>query len=176
MDNKTIGSSSSILEQLAIKQPQATRSKTVSQETFLKLMVAQMNNQDPQKPMESGEFLSQLAQFGSLNGITELQKSFSTLATALQSNQALQASTMVGRNVLVDGNQARLSSAGAKVSGAVEIPAATGDVMLKIYNPAGQLVKQISMGAQPAGQAQFTWEGLDDGGNAAPAGTYRITA
>lgn len=176
MANNPISSASSVLDQLAIQQQTKSPSKTLSQDTFLKLMVAQMNNQDPGKPMESGEFLSQLAQFGQLNGITELQKSFESLAGALQSNQALQASTMVGRTVLVEGSQMRLAQAGEKISGQVDLPAATGDLNLKVFNAAGQLVKEIPLGAQPAGQVQFTWEGMDSGGSAAPAGTYRVTA
>lgn len=176
MANTPITGASSVLEQLAMQQPTRSASKTLSQDTFLKLMIAQMNNQDPSKPLESGEFLSQLAQFGSLNGITQLQKSFESLASALQSNQALQASTMVGRNVLVEGNQMRLASAGDKIAGMVDLPAATGDLHMRIYNATGLLVKEIPLGAQPAGQVQFTWEGMDSGGTAAPAGIYRVTA
>lgn len=176
MASNTVNTASSVLEQLAIQQSKPTPSKTLSQDTFLKLMVAQMNNQDPQKPMESGEFLSQLAQFGSLNAITGLQKSFESLASTLQSNQALQASTMVGRTVLVEGNFMTTGSAGAGISGVVVVPAATGELNLKVFNSSGQLVKEIPLGAQPAGQVQFNWEGLDSEGGAAPAGTYRITA
>ena len=83
---------------------QTVEKKSLGQEEFLELMMTQLQNQDPLNPAESGEFLSQIAQFGTVNGITELQQSFSTLASSLQSNQALQASTMVGRSVLVESN------------------------------------------------------------------------
>jgi flagellar basal-body rod modification protein FlgD len=169
-----IGSSSSVLDQLAIKSNSTAPAKTLSQDTFLKLMIAQMNNQDPNKPMESGQFLTQLSQFGQLNGITQLQKSFDSLASSLQSNQALQASTMVGRTVSLEANKITTATAGQGVSGSVTLPAATGAVNLKVFDGAGQLVKEIPLGAQPAGEVKFAWEGMDAGGNAAPAGTYQF--
>lgn len=171
-----VGSGSSVLDQLAIKSNTKSATKTLSQETFLKLMVAQMNNQDPNKPMESGQFLTQLSQFGQLNGITQLQKSFDSLASALQSNQALQASTMVGRTVSLEANKMTTSTAGQGISGSMTLPSDSGAVNLKVLDSSGQLVKEISLGAQPAGEVKFAWEGMDAGGNAAPAGTYRIVA
>ncbi len=68
--------------------------------TFLKLMVTQLNNQDPFKPMENGDFLSQIAQFGSVTGLEQLNKSFESLSTNITSGQALQAGSLVGREVL----------------------------------------------------------------------------
>ena len=88
------------------------KDKSLGQDEFLELMMTQLQNQDPLNPAESGEFLSQIAQFGTVNGITELQQSFSTLASSLQSNQALQASTMVGRSVLVENNILQLGATG----------------------------------------------------------------
>ena len=175
-NSNSIGSGSGVLDQLAIQQPIKSASKTLSQDTFLKLMIAQLNNQDPGKPMESGQFLSQLSQFGQLNAATEMQKSLESLTSMLQSNQALQASTLVGRSVLVDSDSKTLATAGDKISGVIDLPTATGSLNLKVFNSVGQLVKEIPLGAQPAGQVQFTWEGMDSGGSAAPAGTYRIVA
>ena len=169
-----IGSGSSVLDQLAIKPSTSSPSKTLSQDTFLKLMVAQMNNQDPNKPMDSGQFLTQLSQFGQLNGITQLQKSFDSLASALQSNQALQASTMVGRTVSLEANEMTTATAGQGISGSVTLPADSGAVSLKVLDSSGQLVKEIPLGAQPAGEVKFAWEGMDAGGSAAPAGTYQV--
>lgn len=176
MSNNVNGLPSAIAD-LAIKQNTTTPNNSqLSQDTFLKLMVAQMNNQDPTHPMDNSQFLSQLAQFGTVNGITQLQSSFQSLATALQSNQALQASTMVGRNVMVSGNSYVTDSAGSKVSGAIDLTQNTGQLTLQVYNSVGQLVREIPMGAQSAGQVAFTWDGTDSSGNAAPAGVYRVTA
>jgi flagellar basal-body rod modification protein FlgD len=176
MSNNVNGLPSSIAD-LAIKQATSTPNNSqLSQDTFLKLMVAQMNNQDPTHPMDNSQFLSQLAQFGTVNGITQLQTSFQTLASTLQSNQALQASTMVGRNVMVSGNAYATDSAGGKVSGAVNLTQDTGQLTVQVYNSAGTLVREIPMGAKSAGQVPFTWDGTDSSGNAAPAGVYRVVA
>ncbi|MEE8320249.1 MAG: flagellar hook assembly protein FlgD [Gammaproteobacteria bacterium] len=163
------------LEHLSV--PKATKSSRtgLGQDEFLKLMITQIQHQDPLSPMESGEFLSQLAQFGTVNGITELQSSFSTLANSLQSNQALQASTMVGRNVLASGNIAVLDDSGS-VNGAVDLSAATGSLMLKVTDSAGQVVRTMNLGTQGAGLIHFNWDGLDNDGEVMPAGNYVINS
>lgn len=149
--------------------------KALGQEQFLALMVAQLKNQDPLKPMQNGEFLGQLAQFGTVNGIQQLQQSFASLSASLQSNQALMASSLVGRSVLVPSAEAALGDSGA-VSGVVDLPVASASVSVGIYTEAGQLVRRIDLGAQAAGHARFTWDGTSDGGQALPPGQYRIRA
>ena len=71
----------------------------LGQEEFLRLMITQLKNQDPTKPLDSGEFLGQLAQFGTVSGLADLKSSFTELAGSLVSNQALQAA---GRSLLDD--------------------------------------------------------------------------
>jgi flagellar basal-body rod modification protein FlgD len=148
----------------------------LGQEAFLELMVAQLKNQDPLNPMESGDFLGQIAQFSTVSGIGELQQSFNTLAGALQSSQALQASTIVGREVLVPGETATVAVAGAGTSGAVSLPQASGAVSVKVLDSAGQVVRRLDLGTREAGLNQFAWDGLTDAGAPAPAGTYRLQA
>jgi len=163
------------LQNLALQTAVAKQAKELGQDEFLKLMTAQLQNQDPLKPMDNGQFLSQLAQFGTVNGIQDLQKSVDTLASSLQSNQALQASTMVGRKVLVESPSVALQ-AGQPASGMIDLPAPSGDVSLTITDASGRLVHTIPMGAQQAGQLAFTWDGLDEGGNSLPEGAYRLAA
>lgn len=163
------------LEGLALKTAENKDNKSLGQDEFMKLMVAQMNNQDPTKPLDNADFLSQLAQFGTVNGITELQNSFSTLASSLQSNQALQASTLVGRSVLVSTNSVNLNVGGV-VDGEVDLSGSTGALDLTIKDSSGQIVKELSLGANEAGPVPFKWDGLDDSGVAVPAGQYTITA
>ena len=167
--------SASALDQFAVRQEQKNPRDELGQSQFLELMITQIKHQDPLNPAESGEFLSQLAQFGTVNGITELQSSFDVLASTLQSSQALQASTMVGRTVMVPGNIG-LMEPDSPLQGAVALPASSGDVKVHIEDATGQLVRQISLGAQPSGNAYFTWDGFSDDGQAVPPGTYRVTA
>ena len=145
-----------LLDSLNLSQKTATKNSgnSIGQDEFLKLMTTQLNNQDPMKPMASGEFFSQIAQFSSVAGIQDLQKSFSQVASAMLSSQALQASAMVGRTVLVPSSEAELKE-GADVQGAVELTSSTSDLAVGVYDAAGQLVRQINMGPQVAGSVPF---------------------
>jgi flagellar basal-body rod modification protein FlgD len=163
------------LEQYAFNQEKTRPKDELGQSQFLELMITQIKHQDPLNPQESGEFLSQLAQFGTVNGITELQSSFEQLAVTLQSSQALQASTMVGRSVLIPGNVGLLET-GVELQGAVDLPASSGDLKVFIQDAAGQLVKQINLGTQQAGLARFSWDGTSDSGAAVATGTYSVSA
>ncbi|MGE0388344.1 MAG: flagellar hook assembly protein FlgD [Gammaproteobacteria bacterium] len=163
------------LAQYAIGTKAADESgNKLGQDAFLKLMMAQLKNQSPLDPADSKNFLSQLAQFSTVSGIEGLQSSFSSLASAMQSNQALQASTLVGRSVLAPASAVELGADGAR--GAVELPAASSQTTVGIYDASGQLVKRLDLGAQNAGVVPFTWTGLADSGEQLAAGTYRIRA
>ncbi len=176
----------SLLANLGLTQPTSNSSSSSSaasaglsgalgEQQFLQLMVAQLQNQDPTQPMQSGNFLGQLAQFGTVSGIQGLQSSFSQLASSMQSNQALMATSLVGHTVLAPGSAGSLS-AGGSISGAVNLSSAAGDVVVGVYNSAGQLVNSMDLGPQAAGQVPFTWNGQDSNGVAMPAGTYQIKA
>ena len=164
------------LQNLALKQPEAKKaSDGLDQDAFLKLMLTQIKHQDPLNPMESGDFLSQMAQFGTVNGITELNNSFATLSSSLQSSQALQASTMVGNTVLVPANTSELVS-GGQITGAVDLNNSTSNLVLNISDVSGQSVRQVDLGSHTAGITKFTWDGLDNSGNPLPSGSYTIEA
>lgn len=156
-------------------EPKNENRQELGQDQFFDLMVAQLTNQDPLNPLESNEFIAQVAQFSTVNGIKQVQESIGELATSFQSGQALQASTMVGRDVLVPGQRGVLHP-GAMLSGAVDVASATGDLSISVLAPSGQVVRQIELGPQPAGVARFSWDGLDDAGAAAPPGAYVIQA
>jgi flagellar basal-body rod modification protein FlgD len=147
----------------------------LGQEDFLKLMIAQFRNQDPFKPMEDGQFLGQLAQFGTVSGLEELNRSFGQLADSLVSNQALQASSLVGRDVVVPASTAAFRGDG-RVEGAVDLRSPATSVRVQIMNGAGQLVRQIELGPQSAGNVAFRWGGETDAGVPATPGVYRISA
>ncbi len=171
----------SILAKLGISNAGTTQTTESSkdklgQKDFLKLMVAQLKNQDPLKPMENGDFLGQMAQFSSVTGLQDLQASFNQLAGVMQSNQALQASALVGRSALVPGNAAVLASSGQTVSGAVDLPASTSDVALAVTDQSGTVIRLMSMGPQASGLASFQWDGKTDAGELAPPGRYKIVA
>jgi len=149
--------------------------KSLGQEDFLALMVQQLKNQDPMKPMENGEFLGQMAQFSTVNGIAEMTKSVGALTEAFNSGQALQAASMVGRTVLTEGS-AGVLKAGGSLAGAVDLPEASSTGVVRIYTSAGQLVRELPLGNQAAGLCNFKWDGLLANGQPAPTGTYQVSA
>lgn len=152
----------------------ATTQKAGGKDEFLQLMIAQMKNQDPMKPMESGEFLSQLAQFESATGIRELKDSFTGLSDTLQSNQALQASGMVGRTVLVPSNVASLTTAG--LHSMIDLTERVDELKVSVYDSSGQLVSSAAMGPQSKGMLRFDWDGRSKEGQMLPPGNYVVKA
>lgn len=166
---------SAALEGLSITNKTATVDKSLGQDTFLKLMIAQLKNQDPTSPMESQEFLQQLAQFSTVSGINNLQTSVSSLASSLQSSQALQASTMVGRDVLVASESLPLAATGG-ASGAIELSEAATNLGVSVYDRNGTLVKRIDLGSRSAGLVNFDWDGTNVKGERVPQGSYQLKA
>jgi len=151
-----------------------TKKTALDQEQFLKLMTTQMTHQDPTKPMQNGEFLSQMAQFGTVSGIQDLQQSFKDFAASISSDQALQATGLIGRLVSVPSDEAVLPASGA-IKGSVNLPASSPNVTLKILDPAtGEVVATKSLGGQSAGPVSFEWDGTKSNGNPASPGVYKV--
>lgn len=161
------------LQSLGLSAPQASQpSSQLGQSDFLKLMTAQMQNQDPTQPMKSGEFMTQIAQFGTVQGIQDLQKSFASLANSLTSNNTMQAAGLVGHNVLVPSDVGVLGSNG--MDGAAKLSTGAAAVNVNIYDASGALVRQLPLGSQAAGQVNYHWDGLTNSGASAPPGLYQI--
>jgi flagellar basal-body rod modification protein FlgD len=153
----------------------ANSATTLGGTDFLTLMLAQLKNQDPTSPVDSNTFLTQLAQLSEVQGITQLNTSFSTLSSSLSPSQALQASSLLGHKVLVTSTTANLTANGT-VTGAVNVPQTTSQVLLDVKDSAGVLVRQIDLGAQSTGLTSFSWDGKAGDGSQAPAGTYTLSA
>lgn len=143
-------------------------------EDFLALMTAQLKNQDPLKPLDSTEFVAQLAQFGTVSGVQAMQDSLSTLSDSLRSAQALQGTALVGHDVLTAADSITIG-AGESVQGAIEVPDGASSVQIAVTDSSGQLVRTLTLPTS-AGTTDFTWDGLDDQGAAAAAGTYTFTS
>lgn len=155
--------------------PPKERRTVLNQEDFMTLLSTQLKFQDPSKPMEANEMVAQMAQLSMMTGISDLKDQLAGLSQSLTSSRASQAAQLVGREVLLDG-EAMLLPLGGPLTGAVNLPADAADLKLSIYDPAGRLVRQVTLGPQPAGIVRFAWDGsLPDGTNAAP-GQYRVFA
>ncbi|MEM7561640.1 MAG: flagellar hook assembly protein FlgD [Pseudomonadota bacterium] len=170
--------SNNIYTQLGLNTPtdQQTRNNDeLGQAEFLELMTAQLQYQDPLKPMENGDFLGQMAQFGTVSGINDLNTTFSSMSASFQSNQALQASTLVGRRVMIPSQSAFLTN-GQPMNAAVDLEQPASSVIFTVTNSAGQLVHRQELGIQQAGLVDFEWNGLDANGSSLPEGEYSIAA
>jgi flagellar basal-body rod modification protein FlgD len=151
-----------------------SKKKSLGQDEFLKLMTTQMTHQDPTKPMDNAQFLSQMAQFGTVSGIQDLQQSFKDFSASISSDQALQAAGLVGRSVSVSSDQGVLT-AGGDVKGTVDLPASSSNVNLKILDSVtGDVIKTQSLGEHSAGSMAFSWNGTNDSGNFASPGVYKV--
>jgi flagellar basal-body rod modification protein FlgD len=155
-------------------KPAENRTK-LGQSEFLKLMITEVQNQDPFNPTQNSDFIAQMAQFSSVTGLDDLNKSFNQLSSSLTSNQALQASTMVGRNVLVSSDQGLYTGTSA-MTGLVNLPESSAGVKVNILDDTGQVIRSMDLGPQAAGDVPFAWDGLADDGTPLPAGSYTIAA
>ncbi|MCV6625598.1 MAG: flagellar hook assembly protein FlgD [Cellvibrionaceae bacterium] len=166
------------------KQAAEPANNELGKDAFLELMVAQLKNQSPLNPTENGEFVAQLAQFSSVESLDNLNSRFDSFANSFQSNQALQASSLVGRSVTVPASSALLAQGGV-VSGVGKLPTSSSDVELTISAKGGNVVGRVPLGSLPEGDHNFRWDGkqlelngelLDwkSGLDEVPAGEYQF--
>ena len=170
----TVSGTSSVLDQYEMKQ-NTQQNKELGKNEFLNLLVAQLNNQNPLEPQGNGEFIAQLAQFSSLEGIQQLNSSVSSMLSSYQSSQALQASSLVGRKVIVPSEKAVVDTSESFKASTV-LPVSSSNVYVNVYNNAGALVTRLNLGEQAAGSVSFIWDGKDASGNLMPPGTYKFEA
>lgn len=175
----SVSTATESLQSLGLGRPSTAPPKApeLGQNDFLTLMMAQIRAQDPMDPMDNNAFLSQLAQFSTVSGIEKLNQSFATLAGSLASSQTLQASQLVGRSVLVSGDQVDFDpSKGAGFTTVVDLPAMVPDLTINLYDAAGELIRSMSMAGQGPGLVEVKWDGLNDAGDPLPAGRLRQEA
>ena len=170
MSDIAIGGSSTSTGQAA----SLAKDKTLSQADFLSLLVQQMRNQDPTKPTDSSQMVSQLAQINQVSATQALQTSFDALSQSMQGNQLLQASSMVGRSVVVPSAAGTLQDAG--LDGAVNVADGAGDVLVQVTDEAGNILRTINLGTTGTGLVPFHWDGKGDDGVALPNGAYGLKA
>ena len=170
----TVSGTSSVLDQYQIKQ-ETTQKKELGKNEFLNLLVAQLNNQNPLEPQGNGEFIAQLAQFSQVEGIEKLNTSMGSMLSSFQSSQALQASSLVGRKVIIPSDKAVVDTSESFKASTV-LPVSSSNVYVNVYDNAGALVTRVNLGEQAAGNVSFIWDGKDSSGNVAPPGTYKFEA
>jgi flagellar basal-body rod modification protein FlgD len=153
----------------------ATGSQSLGKDAFLQLLVTQLKNQNPLDPQDNSEFVAQLAQFSSLEGITTLNDSVTAISSSYKSSQALQASSLVGRSVVVQTGSAYVDTT-KSMTGTAVIPSSVAGATVTITDKDGKAVKTIDLGSQAAGNATFVWDGTNTAGTKVDPGTYTFKA
>ncbi|WP_282178109.1 flagellar hook assembly protein FlgD [Vibrio nereis] len=157
------------------KPDETTGKQDLKQEDFLSLLTKQLAQQDPFKPVSNDQMIAQMASFATVDGIGKMNNQFETLNASMTSNQALQASSLVGRDVLVPG-AAGVKKDGDGMAAMVKLPQSVDNLMVRVEDQMGQLVRTFDAGATPAGDNRVEWDGKDQNGNPLPAGKYKVRA
>ena len=171
-------SGSSLLDNIRWQQENSTPETDndrgmLTQEDFFALLTQELSNQDPTKPVENNEMISQMTAFSTTDGVTKLNDQFSSFAASMSSSQALQASSLVGRSVLVEDNVFGMEE-GQAVKGKLVTDQAASNVNIYVENVAGEVIQTVSVGDVSAGEFPFTWDGNNTNGEPAPEGAYRF--
>ena len=147
-------------------------STDASQDRFLKLLVAQLNNQDPMNPMDNAQMTSQMAQINTVTGIQQVNDTLKNMAEQFTAMQVLQGSSMVGHDVLIEGNTLTINNKSA--GGAVDLSGRAESVKVEILSPDGNVIDTVNLGGLNQGRHNFTWDASAYTSSGDP--TFKITA
>jgi flagellar basal-body rod modification protein FlgD len=153
----------------------ASSSTTMGQGAFLKLFTTQLTNQDPTDPVKNEAFVAQLAQFSQLEASTSMKTSLESMVASMSGDRMLGAASLIGKTITVPDGPVTVTDTTVS-QGTINLPTGADGIKLQVFNDKGILVRSQIMGAQPVGNATLAWDGMDDGGNAAPNGSYRYVA
>lgn len=145
-----------------------------TQNRFLTLLITQLKNQDPLNPLENAEITSQLAQLSTVNGITQLNNTLLALSGQVDMSQAMQATALIDKDVLIPGDKIAFGNGVATPFG-VDLVSPAANVKVAVVDAAGKVIRQFDLGAQPVGVVSLEWDGTDDSGQQVPAGAYFTT-
>ncbi|MEP6740669.1 MAG: flagellar hook capping FlgD N-terminal domain-containing protein [Caldimonas sp.] len=146
----------------------------ITADRFLKLLVAQMQNQDPLSPMDNAQVTSQMAQINTVTGIDQLNTTVQGLSSQFMQLQAVQGASLVGHDVIVAGNKLAVDATSGIAQGGFELTGAADAVKVEILSPAGAVLQTLNLGAEGAGVHSFDWQA---GAAASTSGmTFRVSA
>lgn len=162
-------------EELAKQNQPVNSREELGKSAFLELMITQIRNQDPLDPTKNEDFVAQLAQFSSVEGIQNMNESMENMAAAFRTSLALNASSMVGRSVMVPTDTVLMDGENG-IIGAINVTEDAGKLLVDVTNASGSVVRTIDMGARKAGTVRFGWDGTGANGQPLPEGLYKLQA
>ncbi len=159
----------------SVNGSKASKKNSVSdiQDRFMTLLITQMKNQDPLNPMDNAQVTSQMAQLSTVTGIDKLNATLETMMSNAQNSQSLQASSLIGRTVLVAGDKVHFD--GNIGNFGIELPSAVDQMTITIRDTAGNQLRQITTGKQNNGIIPLSWDGYTDSGTRVTNGDYKVT-
>lgn len=170
------GSSTTFIEKLQAPKRNFSGSEgKLGKDAFLQLLVTQMKNQSPLNPQDNAQFVAQLAQFSSLESMQNLTSAVDKIVASNKSSQTLQASTLVGRSVVLDTNITAVDTTKG-ISGSINVSTGNSLTTVKVYDSKSNLVNTIDLGAQKKGSVNFNWDGKDSKGVPLKSGEYTFKA
>lgn len=153
----------------------SVQKKELDQESFLKLLTMQLSYQDPFKPVDNAQMLSQMTSMSTSQGISSLSTQMESLNSLMTSSQALQASALVGQNVLIPSNTGYLEK-GENISGVIATGDGASNIKVTVKDESGQVIKEFAIEGDKKGNVAFEWDGKDKDGNLVKSGKYSIEA
>ncbi len=156
----------------AAKKKGDENSPEAIQERFMSLLVAQLKNQDPLAPMDNAQVTSQMAQLNTVTGINTLNATMEGVAASINANQTVQATSMLGRAVLTEGNDLKLVD--GKAVGSMELNQSADILRVNVLDAGANVVRTIELGPQSKGTHEFEWDGKSNDGSTLPAGNYKF--
>ena len=146
---------------------------TMDQDAFMTILVAQLTHQDPLNPMEDTEMTSQLAEFSSLEQLTNINDGIKNLGNSQQQSDMLSAVSFIGKEVKAEGYKISLDAGNASTV-YYGFGEPVSQIMMNIYDSEGAIIRSIELGSKDKGSYQFEWDGKNEGEQAMPDGQYGI--
>ena len=166
------GPSQALLDTMNGKTAAKKSTAEEAQDRFMKLLVTQMKNQDPLKPLDNAQVTSQLAQLSTVTGIDKLNETLNSMMTNSKASESYQAASLIGHGVMIADSSFSLSQSVGMFG--VDLKDAADKVSVRVTDSAGNVLKNYELGQQKAGMIPLSWDGKDANGNQRSDGTYKI--
>lgn len=156
------------------KKIRAVGNDKLDKESFMKLMLAQMKNQDPTNPMQSHELAAQLAQFSSVEQLQNVNRTLDSMQAGQKPAEGFQALNFIGKAVSGDSSKLARAKGDQDHDFTFNLPDDAAESVIRVRNSSGEVIREVSLKSLKKGENKYTWNGLDERGNAAPAGDYQF--
>jgi len=146
---------------------------SMDQDTFLTILVAQLTHQDPLNPMDDAQMTSQLAEFSSLEQLTNINEGIKSLGNSMQQSDMLSAVSFIGKEIKAEGYKISLDNGNASTI-YYGFGEPVSKITMNIYDSEGAIIRTVDLGSKQAGTFQYEWDGKNEGGQDMPDGQYGV--